>query len=109
MPAVRDELERRRRARRGDVDRRVRLLQRRRDQVDVVQVVELTVVAEVPRRQEALDDPDRLLEARLALLLRDVVAGVLVTGAAAPEADFETSAADLVEHRDVLSQPNRMV
>jgi len=50
MTAARDELERRRRECRGDIERRVRLLQRRWDEIDVVKVIELTPVAVIGRR-----------------------------------------------------------
>ena len=93
---------------RRDAKRRVRLLVGLGHRAHVVELEILALVREpiLPPRLE--DDLERFVEPRLALLERDVEAGVLAREPAAPHAEVEPSLAQVIERRHVLGQAQRM-
>ncbi len=74
-----DILQRRLRAGSSDIDRRVRLLHRRRDQVQLVDTVVIARKREFRCRPQALDDFNALLETFLTVLGGDIEPAILVT------------------------------
>jgi hypothetical protein len=59
--------------------------------------------------QARQDDLERLLVARAALVLSDAEEAGLQRRDAAPDAHAEPAPAHLVEHRDLLDQPQRVI
>ena len=102
-------LARRRNADDGRPFRRVRLLNRARDQAQIVEIPELAVMRDRRLGQRLVDDGDRLVVAGARLvdakpdlrhLLRDAGRG----------ADLQPPAGEVIEHADLLDQlPGRMI
>src|SRR5579885_956399 len=94
----------------GDPERRVRALHRRRLDHDVLEMEEAAVVREALARGEgARHDVERLLEARLGLLRRDLEALELGVAVALADAEVEAAVAEQVEGGGLLGEQHRIV
>src|SRR6266850_4731255 len=94
---------------RGDPDRGVRLLDRPRIEVDVAEAVELTVVGDAILGPEPPDDVEALLEPGAALVHAHAEDLELLRDEGAPEAHVETAVAEVVQHRQLGGQLDRVV
>ena len=94
---------------RGDPDRRVGLLDRPGIQVDVTEAVELAVVGDAVLGPEPLDDVDALLEPGAALVHAHAEDLELLGDEGAAEAHVETAVAEVVQHRQLGGELDRVV
>ena len=92
----------------GDADRRIGLLVGLRDQGDVVEAVVFAGVGERLPGPRPLDDLQGLGEALAAFVIGDSVILVGAHDAAAPDAEDQPAAAQLVDCRGLLGEPQRM-
>ncbi len=92
----------------GDADRRIRLLERLRHQGDVVEAVVFALVGERVPGPGPLDDLQRFGEALAALGVGDAVILVGAHHAAASDPEDQPAAAQLVDRRGLLGQPQRV-
>ena len=91
-------------------ERRVRLLDGRRLDDDVVELPVLAVEREpLVRRPRLGDDVDRFLEARLGLLHRDAEADELVVPVALADAEIQPPARQQIDRRRLFGQQHRVV
>ena len=100
----------RRLARGRDPERRMRLLRGRRLDHDVLEPPEPAAMGEPRARQPRPgDDLDRLLEARVGFLRRDLETVELAVPVALADAEIEPAARDEIERRGLLGQQHRVV
>ena len=90
-------------------ERRIRTLERRQLHRDVVVAVVLATVGQPRARQAGDDHLERFLEHRARARRIEAVIADLVGGHAAPHAELEPSAAQVVEHADLADQPEGRV
>lgn len=86
----------------------MRHLDRPRRHRRVLESVELALVAERLALPGLLEDRQRLFEARLALPVRDVEHVVRARRAAAPDAEVEAAAAEVIDRRHLFRDAQRV-
>jgi hypothetical protein len=86
----------------------MRHLDRPRRHRRVLESVELALVAERLALPGLLEDRQRLFEARLALPVRNVEHIVRARRAAAPDAEVEAAAAEMIDRRHLFRDPQRV-
>ncbi|HKM71132.1 MAG TPA: hypothetical protein VJX94_13945 [Stellaceae bacterium] len=96
-------------AHRGHPDRRAGFLHRGRRHADIGEIVVFALVAERLSSEAALDDPQRLEGPPEPFVERDAEAMELLRGRADADRQIDPAARDVVENRDVLGDPHRVV
>jgi hypothetical protein len=91
-------------------ERRIRLLERPQVHGEVIEAVEVSGIGELVVTEPFPHDGQRLHIARVVRLgVRFLTPEVCLHDAAPPHPDVETPAAQVVEHADLLDQPERMM
>ena len=94
---------------RGDPQRRAARLHVARRDLHVLEIVALALEAELLAGEGALQHLDSLVGQRHAARDRHAEAAELVRRVAHADAHLDPAAADIVEHREILGEPDRMV
>ena len=92
----------------GDADLRKGLLHRPRHQREIVEIVVVPVMRAHRLGPGLADDIEAFGEAVLALFIRDAVGVVGAREGAAADPEDKSAAADLVDRRGLLGEPQRM-
>ena len=90
-------------------ERRVRTLQRLHDHRHVVKVEPIALIVDAVAGEALVEDIENVIEIPARLAKVHPIGLELHRGNTAPEADVESPIAEMIEHAQLLEQPQRMV